>query len=320
VLAIVLLFGYSIIDTIIYSSETTNKSDILKFLHGSRYLALDTLLLIYSIGVAAFGISIEIHPLFLHIIVNCILVARNCGGSAMIKIAILWIMKVFFLLVSIELCYRNFRKLRKYNEYFNSSAHAMLRQALLFSVSMLFLSSSGLRTLYHAINKSLPNLCKYNTSHCGIVNLYLPLFSYDNDKCLDHLTSYVTGREQIRVLRDFTLLNGVIYSIFNANFLDINRNAKYFLLRILLVLLFIALSTSVLVSHVDSLFFINRCQISYDSLECNIFALILSLLSFNLYKMRSRQLPTTQHPISKSTIATSREATEEVPKSPKVLP
>src|SRR5271154_5413153 len=52
VLSIVLLLGYCIIDTIMYSCKTTEKSDILKFLHGSRYLGLETFVIIYSSGVA----------------------------------------------------------------------------------------------------------------------------------------------------------------------------------------------------------------------------------------------------------------------------
>jgi hypothetical protein len=172
VLSIVFLFVYGSIDTVMYSSRTVEKSDFLKFLHGSRYLALEILVIIYSSGVAAFGMSFEIYPLFLHNIANCVLIVQNCGGSDMVNTTILWVIKVFFLLIAVELCHRNFRKLRDYNNNFNSSTRAMLRQALYFSVTILLLDSLGLGTLYHAIDKFLPRLCAYETGHCGIVDLY----------------------------------------------------------------------------------------------------------------------------------------------------
>ncbi|CAF5142802.1 unnamed protein product, partial [Rotaria sp. Silwood1] len=65
---------------------------------------------------------------------------------------------------------------------------------------MLFLSSPGLRAFNNATNKSLPKPCAYETKHCGIVNLYEPAFSYGDDKCLEDLIAYVSGREQLRTL------------------------------------------------------------------------------------------------------------------------
>lgn len=285
-LSIILLLAYCLIDTIMYASTATEKSDVLKFLHGSRYLALEILVIIYASGVAAFGTSVEIYPLFLYVIANCILVVRNCGGSSMTRAAIVWVFKVFFLFLAVELCYWNFRKLVDYENRFNSSARVMLRQALMFSITMLFLSSPGLETLYFAINKSLPHSCIYEISTCGIIDLYVPSFSYDNDKCSDTLKAYVSGREQLRVLRNFMLLNGVSYSIFNVNFLGIHRGAKHFQLRIVLVLLFVALFTSVLISNVNPFYFIHKCQLTYSIIECIIFVILLSLLSYNLHHLR----------------------------------
>ena len=305
-LSIILLFAYSIIDTIMYSSTATNKSDALRFLHGSRHLALEILIIIYASGVATFGVSVEIYPLFLHAIVNCILVARNCDSSSMLKTSIIWIFKLFFLFVSVELCHRNFRKLRGYNERFNSSSHAVLRQALIFSVTMMFLSSSGFSALYYAINKSLLHPCVYKNNACAIVDLYVPLFTNDDDKCVSGLTSYVAGREQLRVLRNYMLLNGVAYSIFNVNFLKIRRKERYLWLRIIVVILFIALSTSFLFSSIDPFFFIYQCQLVYSIIECLIFVIMLSLLSFNLYKLRNlHPSPSSQQPPN-STVTTPK--------------
>ena len=142
-----------------------------------------------------------------------------------------------------------------------------------------------------------PPMCVYKNNACGIVDLYVPLFTNDDSKCLGSLTSYVAGREQLRVLRNYMLLNGVAYSIFNVNFLETRRNAKYRWLRIILVVLFIALSISVLISCVDPFFFIHRSQLVYSIIECTIFLIILSLLSFNLYKLRNqRSSPSAEQP------------------------
>jgi hypothetical protein len=271
-----------------YSSIINEKSDVLKFLHGSRYISLEIVTIIYSSGVAAFGISIEIYLFVPYVIVNCILVARNCHSGQEMITAILWIVKIICLFVAIELCYRNLRKLPNYETNFNSSARTMLRQALLFTVTMLFLCSPGLRALYDTINRDLPNLCTYATAQCGVTDLYQPTFSYNNEKCLEDLTAYVSGREQLRVLRNFILLNRVSYSVFNENFLEINNDVKHVFLRILLVFLYLILATSVLISYIDPFIFINHCRLAYNIIECVIFLLLLWLPAYNLYDMRHR--------------------------------
>ena len=69
--------------------------------------------------------------------------------------------------LGIELCHRNFRKLPEYQTNSNSTSRTISHQVLLFSVTMLFLSSPGLRALYDAINRNLPNLCPYAIRQCG---------------------------------------------------------------------------------------------------------------------------------------------------------
>ena len=155
VLSLVLLLVY----TIMYSSITSEKSDVLKFLHGSRYISLEIVAIIYASGVAAFGISIEVYLFVPYVIVNCILAIRNCGSRPETITAIIWIVKIVCVFLPIELCYRNLRKLLEYKTNFNSSTRTMLWQALLFTVTMLFLCSPGLRALYDAINRDLPELC-----------------------------------------------------------------------------------------------------------------------------------------------------------------
>ncbi|CAF1125896.1 unnamed protein product [Rotaria sp. Silwood1] len=279
-----------------YSSNSMEKPDSLTFLHGSRYVAVETLVIIYASGVAAFGISVEIYILIPMAIVNCILVARNCGSSAKTIAAAVWVVKITFLFVTVELCYRNFRKLRGYKENFASSARAMFRQALLFSVTMLFLSSPGLRAFNNATNKSLPKPCAYETKHCGIVNLYEPAFSYGDDKCLEDLIAYVSGREQLRTLRNFIMLNSVSYSVFNVNFLDIKHGARYLPLRIILIILFAVVASSVLVSTIDPFIFIDNYQLPYYIIECILFIILFGLPAYNLYILQNQDPLTNPQP------------------------
>ncbi len=61
---------------------------------------------------------------------------------------------------------------------------------------MIFLNSSGLRALYNEINR------------CSMIDLYQPAFSYNNDSFLEDLKDFVSGREKLRIVRNFILLNG----------------------------------------------------------------------------------------------------------------
>lgn len=288
ILSILGLLIYTIIDTIMYSSVNIDKSPSLQFLHGSRYLALEIFIVIYASGVPAFGVSIEIYILIPYVIGVCILSARNCGGPIVLT-GVFWVLKVFFLLVAIEIVHRNFKKYHDYIDSFKPSARSMLRQALWFSVTMLFLSASGLKALYNAVSPTTPLYCPYNMRHCGIIDLYEPQFGNDNDRCLNDLRDYVSGREQLRVLRNITLLNGVSYAVFNCNVLDIEHNKTHFKIRIVLIVLYIALITSVLISYVDVLYFLEKCRLPYNIIELLIFTVLFILPGLNLLKIYCRE-------------------------------
>ncbi|CAF0813953.1 unnamed protein product [Didymodactylos carnosus] len=258
-LSIIGLLCYTIIDTIMYSSTSVDKSEVLQFFHGSRYVALEIFTTVYASGVPAFGVSVEIYLLIPYVIVTSILVARKCGSKATTTIAIVWVLKIVFIFIAVEMNHWNFRKYRDYKEKFNTSARALQRQALIFS---------------------------YDTSHCGIVELYEPLFSYDNDKCLDDLTAYVTAREQLRVLRNFMFGNGVSYAVFNCNVLDIEHRSEFRYLRCFLILVYVGLATSVLVGYVDPLYFIKKCRLAYNIVELAIFIILFLLPAMNLYRLK----------------------------------
>lgn len=272
-----------------YSSTLQEKTSSLQFIHGLRYIPIEIMAIIYASSAAVFGVCIEIYLLILQATINVILIAQNCDGSDTVTNEILWLIKLIIFFPCVELCHRNFRKLSQYDRFFNSSARSMLRQALLLGIPMLAENLAGLRALYRASNVGLSHLCKYETTHCGILDMYKPLFSYDNDVCVDDLSAYVAGREQIRLLRNFILLNIVSYSVFNKHFLKIKYNAKYLGIRILLITLFLTLGTSSLVSYIDPLYFIEKCRLAYTIIESSIFLIIFGLMTLNLIQLRHQQ-------------------------------
>ena len=289
VFSIIGLFVSGVIDTIIISSNSNYKTNALQFIHGSSYIPIEICTIVYASGAGAFGTGVEMYILLLQAVANVILLAVNCRGSDEFTNGIIWIVKLILLFVSVELCYRNFHKLRMHREHLNSSTRSMLRQALIVGATMLVENLTGIRAVYRAANMHIPHHCTYEMQHCGYINLYEPLFQFSDDECLNDLSLYVAGREQIKLLRDFILLNIVSYSIFNKNFLKIRINAKYRIVRTVLVLLLLALGTSSLVSYVDTLFFIRICRLAYTLIEVTIFVIIFGLIALNLYLLRGKQ-------------------------------
>ena len=286
-LSIIGLLTYGIMDTVMYSNKSKDKSDPFQLIHSSRYIPIEIFIILYGTSSVAFGISIEVYFLLVQAIINAILVKRTCHGSDESMAGIVWIVKLVIFFPGVELCHRNFRQLQKYNEYFNSSTLYMLRQGFFIGLAMVAENLDGLKTVFIETNSNIPHLCKYETSICGIVNFYKPYFSYDNLICIDHLSEYAFGREQIRILRNFILLNIASYSVFNKHFLKINRRMKYLYIRILLILLLTVLSTSMRISHIDPLFFVqSNCRLVYTILEFIIFIIIMELLILNYYQLR----------------------------------
>ena len=281
-----------------YTSTANEISELLQFIHGSRYIEVEVFTTVYASGVAAFGASIEMYILLPHAIINCILISVNCHSKATLDTAIIWVVKLTFVFAAVEITYRNFRKYYDYDgvienrsKKFNKTARSIQRQALIFSVSMLFLSASGLKALQSGVHTSLPLFCPYDTSHCGIVELYEPLFSYENDKCQDDLTGYIASREQLRVLRNYLFLNGISYAVFNCNILNIEHRSSFSYLRIPLTLLYVGLATSVLFAYIDPFYFIKNDRFPFNIVELVLFIILFLLPAVNLWRLRGRKLP-----------------------------
>ena len=158
-LSIILLIESSIKDTLMFSSLSSEKSTSLKFLHGTQYIVIEIAVIIYTSGLAAFGLSVEVYLLLPHAIANSVVASKHCGGSNLAISESFWVAKMIFMVFAVEMCYRNLRRRPCYVESFNRSARAMLKQALLFCGTVSIQNLSGVRAVYHTTYIALPDGC-----------------------------------------------------------------------------------------------------------------------------------------------------------------
>ena len=85
------------------------------------------------------------------------------------------------------------------------------------------------------------------------------------------------------------LLHIFSYSVFNRSFFRIDDDARYRKLRIILILLFVGLFSTVLVSNVNPLVFITKCRLAYSIIEIILFLTICTLMAFNLWLELKRE-------------------------------
>ncbi|CAF0796432.1 unnamed protein product [Didymodactylos carnosus] len=92
---------------------------------------------------------------------------------------------------------------------------------------MLALVAPGLRAVYNSIDiDNNKRNCTYHNRFCNVIEMYEPLFS-NGDPCEDDYVQYVTGREELRLIRDLILLNMGSYAMFNKPFLSIGNCSQY---------------------------------------------------------------------------------------------
>jgi hypothetical protein len=203
------------------------------------------------------------------------------------EIAVVWVLRIVFLCVLAAFTHWNFIRYHNHKKNFNAVARTLQRQALWFSVGVLFISANGLNAIYAGVFNSLPSHCQYDSHHCGIIELYDPVFSYDDDKCMDDLKSYVTTRGQLRVVRDFMLINIVSYAVFSSKLLAVSHQGKYplILMRLALIALYVGLAFTLLVAYTDPLIFVQKWRLANDTLELGIFLFCFILLAANLIQL-----------------------------------
>jgi hypothetical protein len=276
----VLLWGIcAIIDTIAYSKEL--KWLPAKIVFGINAPLYDIFTIIYASGSATFGFSYEIYPLILLALINFILAFCNCDTKQTIR-AGFWIFKTVCLIIATELCYYNFKQLDDYKDKFSKATKHMLRYAIIFTVTMIFLMAPGLRAVY----ESTTGECLYKTDLCNVIELYEPLFNR-TDSCEGSYTQYIVGREQLRILRNFLLINIASYAIYDKSFLAFDwkwsQDRFHYVMHLLLFFMFVLMSVSVVIANMIPFDFPElKIKLIFDGAEFAIFFIVMLLLSVNL--------------------------------------
>jgi hypothetical protein len=241
--------------------------------------------MIYASGAAIYGAVFEAWIFLALAILNCILAhyVWNCDGESRKKASIFWIIKVMLLGTCTELAHQNFCKLKNYKNAVRNSSRYVLRQTVLFTLTVLVLVAPGLKTVYQSVY--LPSSgCSYEVS-CGIVELYEPKFNA-SDPCESGFVAYVSTREELRILQNFVYFHIAFYSMFNKPFLNISFNLTYAgLLRFLMLAGFFFLTVSYMWSNIDSFGFVKIPKFYiFDIVEIALALLLFIMLSMHCSK------------------------------------
>jgi hypothetical protein len=280
-ISIILFLALSIIDTVAYAVPSNPPSIALQFIWGAKYPLYDIATIIYCSGTPVFGVSFEIYLFVLLAIVNVILHSRNCGD---VQLTAIFLVRVICLAVAVELAHWNFRRISDDFKPRKKSSRVMLHQSLLFSLSILFLASAGLRIVFDgALNK-----CEFQYFVCGLINMNAPAFNA-HAPCDPSFIEYVSSREELRILRDWLILNIGFYAVFNRALFDLgtlkNERIWWLLARLIPLILFLALATSILVVNIFP-FHLHKTKIVFDVIECVLFVCSVSLMIYNLFRTR----------------------------------
>ena len=276
-ISIILFLSVSITDTVAYAAPSNPPSVALQFIWGAKYPLYEIATGIYCSGAYVFGVSFEIYPFILLAILNVILQSRNCGD---VQFAVIFLIRTICLIVAVELAYRNFRRLSYDFKPRKKSSRVMLHQSLLFALSILYFASKGLRIVYDgAINK-----CEFDHFVCGLIDFDVPAFEA-HSPCDPSFIEYVSSREEIRILRDWLILNIAFYATFNRALLDLGTlkhvRTWWFLPRFIVLILFLALATSFLVVNISP-FQVHNTKTVFDIIELVLFVYGVSLMIYKL--------------------------------------
>ena len=256
---------------------------VLTFLFGSSYSLKDISAIIYASGTAVYGISIEIYFILPVIIINCILAIINCGINHRETVtSIVYIVKALALLAGTELSYQNFKRFtfqQSYKLHYQIASRAILRQSIYLTVTIIFLVSPGLRSIYNAVRVKCPYSNRTITdSQCNMIDIEQPV-SEDHFSCVADYTALITGMEQLRIIRDIALCSIAFYSMYNKGFLDITGTTS--ISHKIMLLLFFAMSCSVIAVNIDPLHF-GTIKLYFNLIEIVIFVVLIVLLILKL--------------------------------------
>jgi hypothetical protein len=256
---------------------------LLNFLFGSSYSLKDISSILYASGAAVYGTSIEIYLILPFVIVNCILAMINCDvNNSEARSSIIYIFKTIALVISNELAYQNFKRFTYKNSYklhCQTSSRSMLRQSIYLSVTIIFLVSPGLRSIYNSVRLKCPYLNEtIIKSSCNILDIEQPI-SEDHFSCVADYTGMITGMEQLRIIRDITLCSIAFYSMYNKSFLDITGITS--IIQKIILFVFFAMSCSIIAVNINPLGF-SKIILYFHLIEIIIFVILMILLVLNL--------------------------------------
>ena len=268
-----------------YNNITESSTTVLNFLHGSSLPLKDISTIIYASGAAIYGSSIEIYLILPSSIVNSILAVTNCGINHLgAQSSITDIVKVIAIFLGAELSYQNFKRFtfqQSYQLHYRTASRAMLRQSIYLTVTIIFLVSPGLRSVYNGVKFKCPySNGTITRSHCNVIDIEQPV-SEGHFTCVADYTAMITSMEQLRIIRDIALCSIAFYSMYNKGFLDITGMTS--IIHKLMLLLFFAMSCSVIAVNIDPLYFSN-IKLYFNIIEIAIFVLLIGILMLNLQK------------------------------------
>jgi hypothetical protein len=283
IFAILIWLYVIIIELLAYSNIMKPSMIVLNFLFGSHYSLKEISAIIYASGAAAYGTSFEIYLILPFVIVNCILATNNCTvNHSEVRSSIIDIFKTIALLAGTELSYHNFQRFtfqQSYKLHYRTASRAMLRQSVYLTVTIIFLVSPGLRSVYNAVQFKCLYSNRTNTeSDCNMIDIEQPMFD-DHFSCVADYTGMITGMEQLRIIRDITLCSIAFHSMYNKAFLDITGTTSF--IHKMMLLLFFAMSCSVIAVNIDPLHF-GTIKLYFNLIEILIFAILMLLLISNL--------------------------------------
>jgi hypothetical protein len=195
-----------------------------------------------------------------------------------------YIVKTFVLFVGTELVYQNFKRFtfqQSYQLHYQAASRAILRQSIYLTVTIIFLVSPGLHSIYNVARFK----CPYSNetiieTQCTVIDIERPV-SEEHANCVVDYTAMITGMEQLRIIRDIALCSIAFYSVYNKGFLDITGTTT--MIHKLMLVLFFAMSCSVLAVNTDPLHF-GQMKLYFNIIELIFFVILMGLLITNLRK------------------------------------
>ena len=278
VLSLILILSAVVLDALVFCNVRSD-SKALKFMYGITFVFYEVAAMLFGSGTAPYGATMDTLMFPALMIVNCVLAhyVWDCDSDLRKKASILFTVRTVFLIVGAELAHQNFRKLDGYSDAVLSAGRYVLRQILFFTLTILVLVAPGLKTVHQSIYFPSPGCCYKVT--CGFVELYSPEFNASGP-CENGFATYISTREELRILRNLVYFHIAFYAMFNDVFLTASFERTYEgFLRFLTLIGFLFLAISYMWSTINPFGFVKMAKFYiFDILEAVLVLLLLIML------------------------------------------